>query len=103
LILPNSISSARRRSHPIPTNPFTDWINFSESYPTPSLKTISTFSMSLMVAAGFTLTVIKSACLPGAIEPILAKELCAVEAGNLDRLDGSKTRFDQEFDFARVA
>src|ERR1043166_2148699 len=56
----------------MPTRPWTDWINFSESYPTPSLKTISTFSMSLIVVAGLPFTTIRSACLPGAIDPMRA-------------------------------
>src|SRR5260370_31557629 len=29
---------------------------------------------------------------------VLSQKLCAVEAGNLDRFDRSKTRFDQELD-----
>jgi hypothetical protein len=32
--------------------PFTDSSSFAESYPTPSLNTISTFSMSAMVLEG---------------------------------------------------
>ena len=34
---------------------------------------------------------------------VLAEKLCAVEAGDLDRFDGSKTRLDQQLDFAQVA
>src|SRR5262249_10226623 len=36
----------RRAHHRIPTWPFTESMSFFESQPTPSLKTISTFSMS---------------------------------------------------------
>ena len=38
----------------------------------PSLKTISTFSMSLMLVAGLPLRTTRSAFLPGAMEPIFA-------------------------------
>jgi hypothetical protein len=55
--------------------PDADWISFSVSHPTPSLNTISTFSMSWIFAAGFPFTIIRSACLPTAIDPIRESSL----------------------------
>src|SRR5579859_5248996 len=54
----------------MPTSPRTDSISFAESYPVPSLKTVSTFSMSSIFFDGSPLMTTKSACLPGAIVPI---------------------------------
>src|SRR5690349_15523769 len=54
----------------LPTIPRTDSINFPESYPTPSLNTVSTFSISSILFDGSPLITTRSACLPAAIVPI---------------------------------
>src|SRR5205823_4805343 len=56
--------------HRMPTRPRTDSASFCGSYPTPSLKTISTFSISLMFFVGSPFTTTRPAALPGAMLPI---------------------------------
>ena len=59
-----------------------DHLYYTDS--TPSLKTVSTFSMSSIFFDGSPLMSTRSACLPGAIEPILvllAEVGCAIQGG----------------------
>jgi hypothetical protein len=63
-----------KRIYQIPTSFGFDSISFSELSPTPSLKTTSTLSFSPIFTAGLPLTIIKSACFPAAIKPIVAHE-----------------------------
>ncbi len=53
-----------------PAFPFTEAMSFAGSYPTPCLKTVSTFSMSLGVVVGSPPITTRSACFPAAIDPI---------------------------------
>src|SRR6202047_5575859 len=54
----------------LPTTPRTDSISLAESYPTPSLQTVSTFSMSSIFLDGSPLFTTRSACFPAAIVPM---------------------------------
>jgi len=54
----------------IPTVPRTASISLAESNPMPSLKTVSTFSMSEILWTGFPLIKTMSACFPAASVPI---------------------------------
>jgi hypothetical protein len=56
--------------HLVPTWPFTESTIFFVSQPTPSLKTTSTFSMSSIFEDGSPFTIMMSACLPAARDPI---------------------------------
>src|ERR1700722_16915518 len=60
----------RHERYRLPTTPRTDSISAAESYPTPSLKTVSTFSMSSIFFDGSPLITTRSACLPAAIVPM---------------------------------
>src|SRR3974390_3574606 len=63
-------NSQSARPYRLPTIPRTDSISFAESYPTPSLNTVSTFSMSSIFFDGSPLTTTRSACLPAAMVPM---------------------------------
>src|SRR5271163_4495724 len=80
----------------MPTWPRTLSISFLESKPTPALNTISTFSISSMFLEGSPLISTRSACLPAAIPR-------AVLRGDLNGLDGSESRLDEQLDFALIA
>src|SRR5205807_17641 len=58
--------------HRMPTRPRTDSMSLGESNPMPSLKTSSTFSMSLMFLDGSPFTTTMSACLPASRVPMRA-------------------------------
>src|SRR5436309_14648958 len=60
----------QQHPHRIPTTPRTESNSFYESYPTPCLKTISTFSISAMFFEGSPCTTTRSASFPGAIDPM---------------------------------
>ncbi len=53
-----------------PYRPFTESSSLLASYPTPSLNTISTFSISAMRVAGSPFITTRSAFFPVEIEPI---------------------------------
>ena len=62
--------------------------------------------MSLIFEAGLPFTIIRSACLPTAIEPMREsspRNLAPLKRGDLDGFDWREACFDQQFDFAQIA
>ena len=71
----------------------------------PDLKTVSTFSISLMFFEGSPLIKTRSACLPGASVPIRScwPRYFAPFTGDFNGFQRRESRFDQQFDFALIA
>ena len=93
-------------AHRNPTVPFAASTSFAGSKPIPSLKTRSTFSMSVMFDDGSPFDHVQVGRLPGrdrADVGRLAEERGAVERRHADRFERRETGLHEELDFALVA